>query len=95
MKNLISKTIAGLMLGVCLTSTSCIGPNNAFNSLSTWNSNLTESKYVNELAFLGLYIVPVYPVFMMGDHLIFNSWEFWTGENLISKPEAFKPQETK
>ena len=92
MKNLISKTVAGITLGVCLTGTSCIGPNNAYNSLASWNSELTESKYVNELAFLGLHIVPAYPLFLVGDYLIFNSWEFWTGENLISAPGDFKSQ---
>ena len=96
MKNLLckfSKAGAALALGVCLAVTSCIFPNNAYNSLATWNSKLTDSKYVNELAFLGLNIVPVYSLFLVGDYLIFNSWEFWTGENLISKPEPFKPQE--
>lgn len=91
--NLIKKTTAALSLGLCLTATSCIGPNNAFNSVLTWNSKLTDSKYVNELAFLGLNIIPVYPLCLFGDYLIFNSWEFWTGDNLVSKPDAYKPQE--
>jgi hypothetical protein len=95
MKNIISKTIAGLSLAVCLTGTSCIGPNNAFNSLSNWNSGLSESKYINELAFIGLNIIPAYPICLWGDYIIFNSVEFWTGENLIKKPEPFTPQETK
>lgn len=95
MKNLLSKAGAAVALGICFAGTSCIGPNNAYNSLSTWNSKLTESKFVNELAFLGLHIVPAYPLWFVGDLLIFNSWEFWTGENLISKPEPFKAQEMK
>lgn len=94
MKHSFTKALSALSLGLCLSATSCIGPNNAYNSVSTWNSKLTDSKYVNELAFLGLNIIPVYPVCLFGDYLIFNSWEFWTGSNLISKPEPFKPQET-
>ena len=93
MNKIIKKTGAALALGGCLLATSCIGPNNAFNGLSSWNSKLSDSKFVNELAFLGLNIIPVYPIFLFGDYLVFNSVEFWTGSNWISKPEAFKPQE--
>ncbi|MBX3462969.1 MAG: DUF3332 family protein [Planctomycetes bacterium] len=94
MKQSTKKAAAALTLGLCLTATSCIGPNNAYNSLSIWNSKLSDSKYVNELVFLGLNIIPVYGLFLFGDYLIFNSVEFWTGDNWISKPEPFKPQET-
>lgn len=93
MKKLVSKAGAALALGICLTATSCIGPNNAFNRLSTWNSTLSDSKWVNELAFLGLHIVPVYQLWLAGDCLIFNSIEFWTGNNPIDKAQPFKPQE--
>ena len=93
MNKLIKKLPAALALGTCFFATSCIGPNNAFNSVATWNSKLADSKFVNELVFLGLNIVPVYPLCLFGDYLVFNSVEFWTGNNWISKPEAYKPQE--
>ena len=71
------------------------GPNNALNRLNNWNSELSDSKFLNELAFLGLNIIPVYSLWYAGDLLIFNSWEFWTGKNLIDAPSSgFKPQET-
>lgn len=92
MKNAITKLCATAALGICLTGTSCIGPNNAYNSLAAWNSEVTENKYVNELAFLGLHIVPVYPLFLVGDYIIFNSVEFWTGDNWIDAPKDFKSQ---
>lgn len=92
MKNLTSKALAAVALGACLTSTSCIGPDNAYNSVKSWNSTLTENKFVNELAFLGLNIVPVYPLCRFGDYIVFNSWEFWTGKNLIDAPAEFKSQ---
>ncbi|MFK7741831.1 MAG: DUF3332 family protein [Planctomycetota bacterium] len=92
MKNLLSKTVTTLALGACLFGTSCIGPNNAYNSVKSWNSTLTENKLINELAFLGLHIIPVYPLAVFGDYIVLNSWEFWTGENLLKAPEDFKPQ---
>ena len=92
MKHHLAKLGAAVALTVCTVSTSCIGPNNAYNSLHTWNSKLSDSKYVNELAFLGLNIVPAYPLFLFGDYILFNSWEFWTGKNLIVPAEPFEPQ---
>ncbi len=94
MRTLFCRAGATIALAACLSTTSCIGPNNAFNSLSTWNSKLSDSKWLNELVFLGLNIIPVYPLFLFADNLLFNSVEFWTGKNWIDKPEPFKPQET-
>jgi hypothetical protein len=88
----LKKTLIALAAGLSLTFTSCIGPNNAFNSVGSWNSRLSDSKFLNELAFLGLNIIPVYGLALFGDYLIFNSIEFWGGENPISKPEEFTSQ---
>jgi hypothetical protein len=92
MSKLFLRTGAAIALGVCAFTPSCIGPNNAYNGVNNWNSKLSDSKFVNELAYLGLHIVPVYPFALLGDMLIFNSVEFWTGTNWIEKPEAFRPQ---
>ena len=86
MKTLFCRAGATFALAACLTTTSCIGPNNAYNSLLTWNSKLSDSKFVNELAFLGLNIIPVYGLFLFGDYIIFNSVEFWSGKNWIDCP---------
>lgn len=89
------KLAAGLGLALCLAGSSCIGPNNAYNSVLSWNSKVSDSKFLNELVFLGLNIVPVYQLCLFGDYILFNSVEFWSGENMISTPEPYKPQETK
>jgi hypothetical protein len=81
-------------LSACLVAPSCIGPDNLYRGVSAWNSNISDSKYVNEILFLGLHILPVYPIAMVGDRLVFNSIEFWWGKNPIGKPDEFKPQET-
>ncbi|HVS17397.1 MAG TPA: DUF3332 family protein [Planctomycetota bacterium] len=79
------KLVAGL-LGLSLLTTSCLGPNNAFDGLHHWNRNFNESKWVNEAVFLGLTIIPVYAFTYLADIVIFNSIEFWGGENPISPP---------
>lgn len=91
MNNPIRKLCLTLGVAATLTATSCIGPNNAYNSVLNWNSKLS-NKYVNELAFLGLHFIPVYQLCYFGDLILFNSVEFWSGKNMIAKPEAFKPQ---
>jgi hypothetical protein len=95
MTKLSLRTGAILALGVCSITPSCIGPNNAFNSILSWNSKASDSKFVNELVFLGLNLIPVYPLALFGDMIVFNSVEFWTGNNWIAKPEEFRPQEAK
>jgi len=82
------KSILAAALGLSLLGSSCLGPNNAFNSLNHWNHNVTESKWANEAIFLGLIIIPVYPIVLWGDYLIFNTIEFWGGENPVSPPPA-------
>ncbi len=89
-----SKFAAIAALSACLVAPSCIGPDNLYRGVSAWNSKVSESKYLNEVIFLGLHILPVYPIAMVGDRLVFNSIEFWTGKNWIGKPDEFKPQET-
>ena len=87
------KTLLGCALALGLTTTSCLGPDNAWENLHDWNRTVTDNKWANEGIFLGLTIIPVYALFQLGDILIFNSIEFWTGNNPIDKAEPFKPQE--
>lgn len=82
------KALLAGVLGLSLFATSCLGPNNAFDRLNHWNDNVTESKWVNELIFLGLNIIPVYGFAYLGDIVIFNSMEFWGADNPIAPPPA-------
>ena len=45
--------------------------------------------WVNELAFLGLFVVGVYPILLLGDVLIFNTIDYWGSENPIKDPGTF------
>ena len=92
MKHSISKLCATIALTLGLSTTSCIGPNYAYNSLSAWNSEASDSKYLNEAVYIGLHLLPAYPLCMAGDVLIFNSLEFWTGDNPIPGPGDFSSQ---
>lgn len=84
------KSILAVALSSSLLFSSCLGSFQAFNNLKDWNQEISDSKFVNNLVFWGLNIIPVYGLFFIGDTLIFNVIEFWSGSNPIS----MKPGET-
>jgi len=75
--------IAALALLAALSATSCIGPNEAFNSLHSWNEEITEDKWARAGIHVAFWVVPAYPLCLLGDILVFNSIEFWGGQNPI------------
>ncbi len=42
------------------------------------------NKFVNELMFLVMYIIPVYGIAALVDAVVVNSIEFWTGKNPVT-----------
>ena len=78
-KSVLSKVlIAAVCCSLCFSS--CIGSFGLHNRILTWNEEIG-NKFVNELVFLALYIVPVYEICYFVDFLVINSIEFWSGEN--------------
>lgn len=67
-----------------LTMTSCIGSYALFNKVRAWNEQTTDNKFLNELIFLGLWIVPVYEVSLLADTFVLNTIEFWSGSNPVA-----------
>lgn len=82
------KPIVAVALASSLLFSSCLGSFQAFNNLKEWNQGVSNSKWVNNLIFWGLNIIPVYGLFLVGDTLIFNVIEFWSGSNPISMEEG-------
>jgi len=69
-----------ILVSSSMLFSSCIGSFSLFNKLLGWN-NTVGDKWVNELVFIALWIVPVYEIASFIDIVILNSIEFWTGEN--------------
>lgn len=82
------KALAAAALAIPL-ATSCLGPNHAHDGLRNWNATATETEWVNEVIFLGLSVVPVYSIAMIGDVLIFNTVDYWSGNNPFEDPGPF------
>ena len=82
MKKINVTVVAWLLLG-SLTMSSCIGSFTLFNKFAKWETQMTSNKYVN--AIVGFIITPfVGSVCLLGDALLFNTIEFWSGSNPIA-----------
>jgi len=87
-KSVRSVIAAVVLMGFLVATTACYGPFNVTKSLHKWNGQIKGSdpvadKWMRELVFLGLVILPVYEFAALGDAIIFNSIEFWTGNNPV------------
>lgn len=72
-------------LAVAMLVSGCYGPFNLTRRLHNWNGQLG-GKWEREFMFLILAYVPVYGLAILGDALVFNSMEFWTGDNPVDPP---------
>ncbi len=78
-----------LTLSSSIFFSSCVGSFALFNRVSSWNQSVS-SKFVNELVFIALNIIPVYGVCYLADALVINSIEFWSGSNPIANAGSVK-----
>ncbi len=82
------KLISGLLLASVLFTgfiqTSCMGKFVLLKKLYGWNEKATGNKFLDNILFWILNIVPVYSIVVFVDAAILNLIEFWTGENPIA-----------
>lgn len=81
MKRSLVQVISSVLIGVMLiTMVGCYGSFPLINKVYKFNGTLG-SKWVNELGFLVMNIIPVYGVAGAVDAIILNTIEFWTGKS--------------
>ncbi len=81
------RIVAGVLIVVLMVSTvGCYGSFELTKKVYKWNGTLGD-KWLNEVAFLALNIVPVYGIVTFIDAVILNSLEFWTGTNPMASNE--------
>ncbi len=83
MKRRLSTAI--LALSLTTAAAGCYGSNGAFNAIHDWNGQVTGDKWANSAVHFALWIVPVYELALLGDILIFNTIEHFTGSNPFGK----------
>jgi hypothetical protein len=79
---------AGVLACFMTVSTACYGPFNLTKNVYHWNSGIKGSgevsdKWMKELVFFGMIVVPVYMFSALLDGFIFNSIQFWSGANPV------------
>ena len=81
-------------------TTACYGPFNLTKNVYHWNSNIKGGKEVNEkwmkeIVFFGMIIIPVYMFSALLDAFIFNSIQFWSGDSPIKASDLNDDGQTK
>ena len=77
-KQLIVATVVALSASMMMQS--CIGSFALYNKVKDWNDHVG-NKFVNEVVFVAMWILPVYELSFVADLFILNSIEFWSGTN--------------
>ena len=75
------------LLSCCVLCSSCIGSFKLWNGMKDWNQGIG-NKFVNELAFIALHIVPVYEIAYLADLVVVNTIEFWSGKSPMASNEV-------
>jgi hypothetical protein len=81
------------MISFMSVTTACYGPFNLTRNVYHWNSGIKGSgevseKWMKEFVFFGMIIIPVYMFSALLDAFIFNSIQFWTGDNPVKVSEG-------
>ena len=74
------------ILALGLFASGCYGPFNLTRRLYQWNGQVGTTKWEREFIFILLAGAPVYGLTVVGDAVVFNSMEFWTGKNPVEPP---------
>lgn len=91
---IIRKAVAIAVIASFMSLTSaCYGPFNLTRNVYHWNSGIKGSgevneKWMKEIVFFGMIIIPVYMFSLLLDAFIFNSIQFWTGDNPVKVSES-------
>ena len=84
----ISKLLAVSLISAVTVSTGCFGNFALTRGIYGWNDTVSGNKFVKWLVFLGLNIIPIYPLGGLADLFIFNTLEFWTGSNPMASRDT-------
>ena len=100
-RKFLSRVVTGVVLMCFMTmSTACYGPFNLTKNVYHWNSGIKGSgevndKWMKEFVFFGMIVVPVYMFSALLDAFIFNSIQFWSGDNPVKASDLDNDGQTK
>jgi len=91
---IIRKAVAiAVMVSFMSVTSACFGPFNLTRNVYHFNSGIKGSgevneKWMKEILFFGMIVIPVYMFAALLDAFIFNSIQFWTGDNPVKATDA-------
>jgi len=89
MRRVLRAIVSGAVVMSLLTAGSgCFGPFNLTRNVYTWNSGVKGSgevndKWMKEIVFFGMIVIPVYMFSALLDAFVFNAIQFWSGSNPV------------
>lgn len=81
------RSLRGVLAAALILSlgqSACFGSFRLTTAVWKFNKNASDEKFVQELVFLALVIIPVYGLATLADALVVNTIEFWTGNNPVN-----------
>jgi hypothetical protein len=82
--------ILTLTAGTLVGTSGCFGSFNLTRKVYGFNKTVSKDKFVQELVFLGLNVVPIYGIAGFIDVVVANTVEFWTGTNPIEMSSTIR-----
>ena len=80
--------VTAMAVALAMASAGCFGSFTLTRKLYHWNDQVSQDKWIREIIFIVLAWTPVYSLVGLGDAIVFNSIEFWTGKNPIEPTKA-------
>ena len=80
--------IRRVLLALLVSLSGCLGHNALVHKVLKFNLSTADGRWGREGLFLGMWIVPVYPLCTIADLLVLNSIEFWSGKNPVNGGRA-------
>src|SRR5262249_24241289 len=93
-RTIIRKAVAiAVMVSFMSVTSACFGPFNLTRNVYHFNSGIKGSgevneKWMKEIVFFGMLVIPVDMFAALLDAFIFNSIQFWTGDNPVKATDA-------
>ena len=77
-----------VVVSLVTAGSGCFGPFNLTRNVYNWNSRIKGSgevneKWMKEIVFFGMIIIPVYMFSALLDAFVFNAIQFWSGSNPV------------
>ena len=91
-----------VVVSLMTAGSGCFGPFNLTKNVYHWNSGIKGSgevneKWMKEIVFFGMIVIPVYMFSALLDAFVFNAIQFWSGTNPVKMtqgPDGF-PEEVR